>query len=226
MREILTLNGVSPRAAESFVIYKNMLLEWNEKINLTAITDENEIAFKHFLDSLAPLKFKDFKNKTVIDVGTGAGFPGLPLKIAEPSIKLTLMDSLNKRINFLNETVTALGLTGVKCIHQRAEEGAKPPLRESFDFAVSRAVADMAVLAELCLPYVKPGGYFTALKGPEPEDELNRAKKAISVLGGMLEKTEKITISDFTHTVIFIKKIKPTPKAYPRQFAKIKKSPL
>ncbi len=226
MREILIKNGVSPETADKLIIYKNLLLEWNEKINLTAITDDEGIAFKHFLDSLSPLKFADFKNKKVIDIGTGAGFPGLPLKIAEPSISLTLMDSLNKRVNFLKEVTEALNLKDVSCIHQRAEEGAVSPLRESFDTAVSRAVADMAVLAELCLPYVKPGGYFIALKGPDPGEELMRAKKAALVLGGKIEKTEEVKIADFTHTLIFIKKIKPTPKAYPRPFAKIKKTPL
>ncbi|MCD7777336.1 MAG: 16S rRNA (guanine(527)-N(7))-methyltransferase RsmG [Clostridiales bacterium] len=226
MKEILIKNGISEKAAEAFEVYKDLLLEWNEKINLTAITDESEIAFKHFLDSLSLLKFADLKNKTLIDVGTGAGFPGLPLKIAEPTVKLTLLDSLNKRVIFLKEVVSVLGLNDVSCIHQRAEEAAKPPMREAFDFAVSRAVADMAVLSELCLPFVKPGGYFTALKGPSPEEELKKAKKAVEILGGKIEKTEKVTISDFTHTLVFIKKIKHTPKAYPRQFAKIKKSPL
>ncbi|MCC8097171.1 MAG: 16S rRNA (guanine(527)-N(7))-methyltransferase RsmG [Eubacterium sp.] len=207
MKEILIKNGLSEKSAEAFVLYKSLLLEWNEKINLTAITDEREIAFKHFLDSLSPLKFTDFKNKTVIDVGTGAGFPGLPLKIAEPTIKLTLLDSLNKRVNFLKEVVSALGLENVSCIHRRAEDAAVPPMRESFDIAVSRAVADMAVRAELCLPFVRVGGYFIALKGPSPEEENKKAKKAVEILGGKIEKTEKVTLSEFTHTLVFIKKL-------------------
>ncbi|MCD7904067.1 MAG: 16S rRNA (guanine(527)-N(7))-methyltransferase RsmG [Clostridiales bacterium] len=226
MKNILIQNGVSEKAAEDFVLYKELLLDWNGKINLTAITDEYEIAYKHFLDSLSPLKFTDFNGKSVIDVGTGAGFPGLPVKIAEPSVRLVLLDSLNKRVNFLKEVVSALGLRDVDCIHQRAEEAARTPLRENFDFALSRAVADMSVLAELCLPFVKVGGYFIALKGPEPEAEVKKAEKAVKLLGGRTEKTEKITICDFTHTLVYIKKVRPTPKTYPRQYSKIKKLPL
>ncbi|MCD7855914.1 MAG: 16S rRNA (guanine(527)-N(7))-methyltransferase RsmG [Clostridiales bacterium] len=226
MKEILEKLNLSEEAIDKFITYKDILLEYNHKMNLTAITEEREIALKHFSDSLTPLSLADFKNKKVIDVGTGAGFPGVPLKIAEPSIKLTLLDSLNKRISFLNAAIDALNLDNTAAVHLRAEEGARTDLRESFDIAVSRAVADLRILAEFCLPYVKQGGCFIVMKGPNPEEEINSAKKAIAVLGGKIEKIEKITISDFSRTLVLIRKVRATPKSYPRSFAKIKKTPL
>ena len=165
--------------------------------------------------------------QTVVDVGTGAGFPGMPMKILEPSIQLTLLDSLGKRITFLQEVCDNLGLTDVQCVHARAEEFAAEH-RQSFDFAVSRAVANLSVLSELCLPLVKPGGYFLSMKSVESGQELEAAKKAIQILGGRVERTADYQIpgTDVTHRVIFIKKIAETPKKYPRPFAKIKKNPL
>ena len=207
--------------------YGELLLETNKVMNLTAITEPKDVATLHFLDSAALLTLADLKGKTVVDVGTGAGFPGMPMKILEPSIQLTLLDSLGKRITFLQEVCDNLGLTDVQCVHARAEEFAAEH-RQSFDFAVSRAVANLSVLGELCLPLVKPGGYFLSMKSVESGQELEAAKKAIQILGGRVERTADYQIpgTDVTHRVIFIKKIAETPKNYPRPFAKIKKNPL
>lgn len=207
--------------------YGELLLETNKVMNLTAITEPKDVATLHFLDSAALLTLADLKGKTVVDVGTGAGFPGMPMKILEPSIQLTLLDSLGKRITFLQEVCDNLGLTDVQCVHARAEEFAAEH-RQSFDFAVSRAVANLSVLGELCLPLVKPGGYFLSMKSVESGQELEAAKKAIQILGGRVEHTADYQIpgTDVTHRVIFIKKIAETPKKYPRPFAKIKKNPL
>ena len=203
--------------------YGELLLETNKVMNLTAITEPKDVATLHFLDSAALLTLADLKGKTVVDVGTGAGFPGMPMKILEPSIQLTLLDSLGKRITFLQEVCDNLGLTDVQCVHARAEEFAAEH-RQSFDFAVSRAVANLSVLGELCLPLVKPGGYFLSMKSVESGQELEAAKKAIQILGGRVERTADYQIpgTDVTHRVIFIKKIAETPKKYPRPFAKIK----
>ena len=207
--------------------YGELLLETNKVMNLTAITEPKDVATLHFLDSAALLTLADLKGKTVVDVGTGAGFPGMPMKILEPSIQLTLLDSLGKRITFLQEVCDNLGLTDVQCVHARAEEFAAEH-RQSFDFAVSRAVGNLSVLGELCLPLVKPGGYFLSMKSVESGQELEAAKKAIQILGGRVERTADYQIpgTDVTHRVIFIKKIAETPKKYPRPFAKIKKNPL
>ena len=207
--------------------YGELLLETNKVMNLTAITEPKDVATLHFLDSAALLTLADLKGKTVVDVGTGAGFPGMPMKILEPSIQLTLLDSLGKRITFLQEVCDNLGLTDVQCVHARAEEFAAEH-RQSFDFAVPRAVANLSVLGELCLPLVKPGGYFLSMKSVESGQELEAAKKAIQILGGRVERTADYQIpgTDVTHRVIFIKKIAETPKKYPRPFAKIKKNPL
>ena len=211
----------------SLLRYGELLLEKNKVMNLTAITEPADVATLHFLDSAALLALADLKGKTVVDVGTGAGFPGMPMKILEPSIQLTLLDSLGKRITFLQEVCDNLGLTDVQCVHARAEEFAAEH-RQSFDFAVSRAVANLSVLGELCLPLVKPGGYFLSMKSVESGQELEAAKKAIQILGGRVERTADYQIpgTDVTHRVIFIKKIAETPKKYPRPFAKIKKNPL
>mgnify|MGYP006065130437 CR=1 FL=1 len=214
---------------DSFLKYKDLLLEWNEKINLTAITDDREIILKHFIDCLTVCKFVDFNNKTFIDVGTGAGFPALPIKIfCENSIP-TLLDSLNKRINFLKIVGNKLSLHNITYVHSRAEDaGQNINFREKYDFCVSRAVANLSVLAEFDLPFVKVGGYFIALKGPLLDNELVDAKKAIITLGGEIEKIEtiKIPFTDIEHRLVFIKKLRQTPKQYPRKAGKISKMPI
>ncbi|MBE6963323.1 MAG: 16S rRNA (guanine(527)-N(7))-methyltransferase RsmG [Ruminococcaceae bacterium] len=207
--------------------YADALVEKNKVMNLTAITDPAGIATLHFLDSAALLRLADFRGKTVADVGTGAGFPGMPLRILEPSIRLTLLDSLNKRIDFLKEVCADLGLTDVDCVHARAEEFAADH-REHFDIVTSRAVAGLPLLSELCLPLVKVGGYFLAMKAVDSDEELRAADHAIRTLGGRLEKTADYTIpgTDVSHRLLFIKKVRETPVKYPRAFAKIKKNPL
>ena len=219
--------GLDSSGIPSLLRYGELLLEKNKVMNLTAITEPADVASLHFLDSAALLTLADLKGKTVVDVGTGAGFPGMPLKILESSIHMTLLDSLGKRITFLQEVCDDLGLTDVQCVHARAEEFAAEH-RQSFDFAVSRAVANLSMLCELCLPLVKPGGYFLSMKSVESNEELNAAKRAIQTLGGQVKRTADYQIpgTDVTHRVIFIKKVAETPKKYPRPFAKIKKNPL
>ena len=219
--------GLDSSGIPSLLRYGELLLEKNKVMNLTAITEPADVASLHFLDSAALLTLADLKGKTVVDVGTGAGFPGMPLKILESSIHMTLLDSLGKRITFLQEVCADLGLTDVQCVHARAEEFAAEH-RQSFDFAVSRAVANLSMLCELCLPLVKPGGYFLSMKSVESGEELEAAKMAIQTLGGRVERTADYRIpgTDVTHRVIFIKKMAETPKKYPRPCAKIKKNPL
>lgn len=212
---------------EQFDTYSKLLVEWNEKINLTAVTDPDGISVKHFLDSILPIYHIDFsKFNNIADIGTGAGFPGLPIKIMCPNINLTLIDSLNKRINFLKTVVQDLALNNTKCIHGRAEElGHKSELRGQFDAVVSRAVANMTVLCEYCLPFVKVGGYFIALKSENAEEELTAAKPMIGTLGGEVEKIIEapLPVSDITRKLIVIRKIKETDKKFPRRADKIKK---
>lgn len=207
--------------------YYERLDEVNRVMNLTAITGEEDTARLHFLDCAAILAHVDMRGARVIDVGTGAGFPGLALKIAQPDMALTLLDSLDKRVNFLCETADLLGLDGVECVHARAEEAAQAR-RESYDFATARAVARLELLCELCLPFVRVGGCFVAMKGPDVTEELNAAARAISILGGRVEKPVSYTIpeTDITHALVIIKKERPTPAKYPRRWAQIKKSPL
>ena len=222
--------ALSYKQMEQFNRYFELLVEWNEKINLTAITEPKEVAIKHMIDSITAYDEKIFQDGvTVIDVGTGAGFPGLPLKIFCPEIKLTLMDSLNKRIKFLQTVVEELGLQDVECVHARAEEGARnKKYRESFDLAVSRAVARLPILCEYCLPFVKKGGHFIALKGMQFHEEAEEAAKAIKVMGG--SKTEirpvKLPELDDKRAVITITKTMPTPKAYPRKAGTPTKNPI
>lgn len=206
--------------------YAEMLTEWNEKMNLTAICDKEGIATKHFLDSGTALLTDKVKGR-VIDVGCGAGFPGLVLKILKDDIDLVLLDSLNKRLNFLNAVIDETGLGGVETVHARAEDGARR-MREQFDTAVSRAVANMTVLAELCLPFVKVGGYFLALKGPLADEELSHAKKAIEILGGKVEGIveAEIPFTDLNHKIIVVKKVRHTPMQYPRKAGIPSKTPI
>lgn len=215
--------------AEQFRLYAELLTEWNEKINLTAITDKREIAVKHFADSLTALLCADFTDKSVIDVGTGAGFPGLPIRIAAPIANLTLLDSLNKRVNFLNAVCDRLKLSNVSCIHSRAEEGGcNTAMREKFDICVSRAVAPLNILAEFDLPFVKKGGFMVSLKGPAVYDEVKNAEKAVKILGGRLCDVKEIVLpdTDLRHTAVIIEKVSAVPKKYPRSYGKIKKEPL
>lgn len=229
LREILADNQIEKTAIDNFQIYYEMLIDWNEKINLTAITEENDVAIKHFLDSLNAAKGMVKPGMKVIDVGTGAGFPGLPVKIANPKIELTLVDSLNKRINFLNEVISSLGLDGVNTVHSRAEDlGVNKDYREKYDMCVSRAVSNLTTLCELCLPFVKVGGYFVSLKGPKAEEEIKEANRAISLLGGEFERMENYDLSDtdLNHNIVVIKKISQTPTKYPRKAPKPSKEPL
>ena len=215
---------------EQFMQYKDLIKEWNEKVNLTAIKEDEEIVKKHFIDSMKVFKFNELKNaKNVIDIGTGGGFPGIPMKIIKPEINIVLLDSLNKRINFLNEVIRELGLENIKAIHGRAEDYAQEvQYREKFDVAVSRAVANLTVLSEFCIPYVKVGGYFVAMKGPAVEEEIKQSQNAIRMLGGRIEHIEKVEIedSDLNHNLVIISKIAQKHKKYPRKAGMVTKSPL
>jgi len=220
---------VPPESSALLAQYGRLLLEKNQVMNLTAITDPHDVATLHMLDCAELLGCADFEGKTLIDVGSGAGFPGLPLKILVPSLKVTLLDSLNKRVDWLEETCKVLELDEIYAIHRRAEEaGQEPVFRERFDYATARAVADLRILSELCLPLVKMGGCFLAMKSVDSEAELERALPAIQLLGGRLERRFDYTIphTNVTHRVLFIKKFQNTPSKYPRKWAKIQKSPL
>ena len=227
LHEGLAALGLPQDGIPALKRFGELLVEKNKVMNLTAITEPADVATLHFLDSVAMLKEVDLSGKTMVDVGTGAGFPGMPLRIVCPTLRLTLLDSLNKRIDFLKEACSDLGIQNVDCIHSRAEEFAAAH-RESFDFATSRAVANFQLLSELCLPLVKVGGTFIAMKSVDSDEELKAAAKAISILGGQVEKTVDYRIpgTDVSHRLVFIKKVKETPKKYPRAFAKIKKNPL
>lgn len=219
---------------QQFEEYYEMLVEKNKVMNLTAITEREEVILKHFIDSLAIAGYVKLWEQSykIIDVGTGAGFPGIPLKIAFPNLQITLFDSLNKRIRFLQEVIDALNLneSGL-CIaaHGRAEEGARnKTMRESYDFVFSRAVANMAVLSEYCIPFVKVGGFFVPYKTGAVDEEITQGTKAIHILGGKIEKVEKLMLpdSDISRSFVFIKKEKQTPKAYPRKAGTASKQPL
>ena len=216
--------SLSDSQLDTFERFGRALLEKNQVMNLTAITEPDQVAELHFYDCLALLNAADFKSKRVVDIGCGAGFPGVPLKIAEPSMDLTLLDSLGKRMDWLREVLPELGVEAT-VVTARAEEYVAS-CRERYDIAVSRAVARLNILAELCLPYVKVGGVFVAMKGQLADLELDEAKKGISLLGGSVERVFEYTVSSAVHRAVVIRKDKPTPPKYPRPFAKIKKSPL
>lgn len=207
--------------------YKGLLLEWNEKINLTAIVDDREVIVKHFIDSLSIMPFlKEIQN--LVDVGTGAGFPGIPLKIAQPTLEVVLLDSLDKRIGFLKTVISDLQLEGISAVHSRAEDaGSAPQYREKFDTAVARAVASLPVLLEYCLPLVKTGGIFLAMKGGNAE-ELAGSRKALELLGGEVEEVREFTLSgsDIKRTIIIVRKLRQTSTKYPRKAGKPSKEPL
>ena len=213
---------------EKFYLYMNILLEWNEKINLTAITNEEEIILKHFVDSLTINKYIE-DSKSLIDVGTGAGFPGIPIKILRQDLKIILLDSLNKRINFLNEVIEKLELKNIECIHGRAEEfGKNKNYREKYDISTSRAVANMSTLSEYLIPFVKIGGKVLAMKGDKAEEELEEAKKAIKLLGGKVENIDNFYLpnSDIKRSIIIIKKIEKTESKFPRKPGMPAKEPI
>ena len=220
--------NISETEIENFKIYMELLLEWNEKINLTAITNEDDMILKHFIDSLTIKKYMS-ENEKIIDIGTGAGFPGIPLAIMNKNNEITLMDSLNKRIVFLNDVINKLKLTNVKAIHSRAEELARnKTYREKYDIAVSRAVANLSTLVEYMLPFVSVGGKCICMKGPNIEEELKNAKNAIKELGGEIIKIEnfKLPESDNERNIVIIKKIKETSSKYPRKSGTPSKEPI
>ncbi|MBZ2175692.1 16S rRNA (guanine(527)-N(7))-methyltransferase RsmG [Schnuerera sp. xch1] len=214
----------------NFVLYKELLKKWNQKINITSITDDIEVDIKHFIDSITPLTTNVFKeNIKLIDIGTGGGFPGIPLKIIKKDMNVLLLDSTMKRIKFLSEVVDELSLEHVTPVHGRAEEmGRDKKYREKFDIAISRAVASLNTLCEYCLPLVKVGGHFISMKGSDVDEELNEAKNSIKILGGRVKDKKIIDLpsSDITHSLIIIEKIKETPTKYPRGGGKPKKKPL
>ena len=219
---------IDNKKEEQFYKYMELLLEWNEKINLTAITEPNDIILKHFIDSITINKYIEQSN-SIMDIGTGAGFPGIPLKIMNQNKKITLVDSLNKRINFLNEVCKEISLENIQCIHARAEELANDlKYRENFETVVSRAVARLNVLIEYMLPFVKKGGLCICMKGPNIDGELEEAKNAIKVLGGKIKSVESFFLpdSDIERNVIIIEKVTETPKKYPRRAGLPSKQPI
>ncbi len=225
MAELPTL-GLSLREdqIDRLCRFGQLLLQQNQVMNLTAITEPTAVARLHFLDSLALLREEALAGKTLIDIGCGAGFPGVPLAIAEPTLHVTLLDSLQKRVNWLKTILPELGVDAT-CVAARAEEYVAEH-REAYDVATSRAVARLNILSELCLPYVKVGGKFLALKGAMAQAEADEAKTAIEALGGRLSEIREYPVGEATHRIVVVEKVRPTPKAYPRKFAKIKQQPL
>lgn len=224
---------LSKEQVEKFIFYYELLTEWNSFMNLTAITDFDEVILKHFVDSLAVCQAEVFRKRlkeiSVIDVGTGAGFPGIPLKIVFPEIKMTLLDSLHKRVNFLNTVIEKLKLQNIETIHGRAEDFArKKEYREQYDFCVSRAVANLSTLAELCVPFVKRGGYFISYKSERVREELAAGEKAMEMLGAKMEShlEYRLPASDIARSLLLIKKEKSTSKKYPRKAGTPAKEPL
>ena len=222
--------NLTDRMLEQFDLYYELLVEWNKMMNLTGITEYEEVLTKHFVDSISIVKVMDLNNvEWVIDIGTGAGFPGIPLKIAFPELEIVLLDSLNKRIKFLNEVIEALGLEKITAIHGRAEDFAKQKeYREQFDYVVSRAVANLTVLSEYCLPYVKEDGYFLPYKSGDIKEEAANSKKAVKILGGSIEDIISFEIpdTDMARTILKIHKTKATPKRFPRKAGLPTKEPI
>ena len=227
LRNGLAALGLPSPAAPQLLDFARRLLEKNQVMNLTAITEAKDVATLHLLDCAALLTMADFRGKSVVDVGTGAGFPGMVLRILEPDFDLTLLDSLGKRVDWLRETCDDMGLSRVTCVHARAEEFAGEH-RQAYDMATSRAVAALPLLSELALPLVKVGGVFLAMKSVESDPELQEARSAIAQLGGAVEDVTDYTIpgTEVTHRVVRIRKERPTPAGFPRAFARIKKAPL
>lgn len=219
---------ITDEQINNFYTYMNLLIEWNEKMNLTAITEPKEIVIKHFIDSMTILNYIE-DNSKIVDVGTGAGFPGIPLKITNNTLDVTLLDSLNKRLVFLNEVINELKLTDIKTVHSRVEEAGKnKEYREKYDIATSRAVANLNILVEYMLPLIKIGGKCICMKGPEVKEELEGSKNAIKILGGEIERVEEIILpgTDMRRNIVIIKKIKNTPVQYPRKAGTPSKEPL
>ncbi|MBS4189839.1 16S rRNA (guanine(527)-N(7))-methyltransferase RsmG [Bacillus sp. FJAT-49705] len=230
--EALAAKGInlSPQQIEQYEMYYSILVEWNEKMNLTAITDKSEVYLKHFYDSITAAFYFDFNQPFhLCDVGAGAGFPSLPIKIAFPELRITIVDSLNKRIGFLEHLSKELGLKNIQLIHDRAETfGQKKEYRETFDVVTARAVARLSVLSELCLPLVKTGGTFVAMKGASAREELDVGKKAIAILGGRLQQSYSFTLpkEESERNILIINKEKATPKKYPRKPGTPNKTPI
>lgn len=213
---------------EMFASYMDGILDWNKKINLTAIKDKDEFIEKHFVDSVLCWNFKEYSNcDTIIDIGTGAGFPGVPLAILSPDKEFMLVDSLRKRLNVIDELTAECGIENTTTVHGRAEELARnKKYREAFDICVSRAVANLATLCEYTLPFIKKGGYLLAYKGPDANEELERASKAIKVLGGRYKEIKEVSLEGFQHNIVIIEKIKETPAKYPRKAGTPSKEPI
>lgn len=231
IKDLNALNiSLSDNQLHQFVTYYELLVEWNSKMNLTSITEFDQVFKKHFIDSISILYYKDFSScSRIIDVGTGAGFPGIPLKIVLPDTEFLLMDSLNKRIGFLNEVIDILKLNNISTIHSRAEDLAQDKkYREKFDVSISRAVANLSTLSEYCIPFVKLGGQFISYKSGDYEDELTASKNAINILGGKVFRIDTFVLpdSDISRSFIYIDKIKATDVRYPRKGALPKNKPL
>ena len=220
---------VSENANNLFAKYNEMLISYNEVMNLTAITEPDEVKEKHFLDSITLILSEKLENgMSLIDIGAGAGFPSLPVKIVRDDLKITMLDSLNKRIGFLNDVIKEMGLKNIEAIHFRAEDAGKDKnFREKYDIATARAVADLAVLSEYALHFVKVGGYFVALKGNSPKEEAEKAKKAIREMGGEIEEIKEVKLpSGIDHSLVIIRKVIPTPDKYPRKAGTPVKKPI
>lgn len=227
LKQGLTTFGIMPteEMCSKFADYEHLLLEWNEKMNLTAITEHDGIVNKHFVDSISCQSLIPV-GSAVADVGTGAGFPGIPLKIVRPDLHVTLMDALAKRLTFLDTVTETLALDNTETVHMRAEDAGHSPCREAFDVVCARAVASLPVLCEYCMPLVKPGGVFLAMKGTEGAQEAKSAEKAVKILGGKIVEIRDVSWQDMSHTVVVIQKTGQTPSKYPRKAGKPQKSPI